>query len=599
MKKLRLAWPPPWDLIASALISILTLVAIQLSFPWAQGFIAPLGLILVILIPGYLFVLSLFPGRSDLGSRRRALLSLGFAALLAALASLGLTFTPRGLQPASLATILSLLGLFLSAFAYARSSELPSRKRFTLWSKRGSRSGRTLTRASRAVPKSRIASLFFVLLIGVLATLAFTLNTNQGSSSEKGYTEFNVSWPEHAAASLQTGSKITALAKIFNHEKGLINYTLRLNFNNTSLFSENLMLSRNESWEGPVSGILNGPLGRQRLDFLLFKEGDLSMPYRQNQLWINLTEDKSDDSMNFSKLNGSSDLNDSSDLNASEKVPLVTLEQDTRVVVQSIGDDSGGGSGSTAAGIKPSSSQIGQDSKIEQKSEAANEDHVQGSAQQPKKIAEQKSFKEDTSGKRQDGSHQEADLSLQTVEKSDDTLESKKKSEGADKSAESEEIRPEQIVSLSFSPADEKVDGNPAEIPNANAPGKDAKMALSSDTERLSDSTTDSSEPSKDRGADGNTGDNKGANSPTEEVVSDSGASQKDDSSKTSGIAKEIDSWVSTRGMGSSEKSQSGYSSGNIRYVKGSTGERAVLGRAGANPAQTSKARSKKPVILG
>ena len=593
---MRLAWPPLWDLIASALISILTLVLIQLSFPSTQGFIAPLGLILVILIPGYLFVLSLFPGRSDLGSRRRALLSLGFAALLAALASLGLTFTPRGLQPASLATILSLLALFLSAFAYARSSELPSRKRFTLWSKRGSRSGRKLARASRAVPKSRIISLFFVLLIGVLATLAFTLNTNQGSSSEKEYTEFNVSWQrgtEYEAASLQAGSKITAMAKIFNHEKGLINYTLKLTFNNTSLFSENLMLSRNESWEGPVSGILNGPLGRQRLDFLLFKEGDLSMPYRQDLLWINLTEDKSDDSLNFSKLNGSSDLN------ASEKKPPVTLEQNTRVVVLGIGDDSGGGSGSTVTGIKPSSSQIDQDSKIDQESEAANEDLVQGSAEQPKKIAGQKSGKEDISGKQQDGSHQEADLSLQTVEKSDSALDSKKKSDGVAKSSENEEIRPEPIVSLSASPAGEKVDGNPVEIPDANAPGKDAKIAPSSDTERLSDSTTDSPEPSKDRGADRDSADNKGANSPKDGAVPDSGASQKDDSSKTSGIAKEIDSWVSTRGMGSSEKSQSGYASGNIRYVKGSTGERAVLGRSGANPAQTSKSRSKKPVRLG
>jgi uncharacterized membrane protein len=600
MKKLRLAWPPPWDLIASALISILTLVLIQMSFPSMEGFIALLGLILVILIPGYLFVLSLFPGRSDLSSRRRALLSLGFAALLAALASLGLIFTPRGLQPASLATILSLLALFLSAFAYARSSELPSRKRFTLGSKRGSRSGKRLTRASRAVPKSRIISLFFVLLIGVLATLAFTLNANQGSSSEKGYTEFNVSWPkgtEYEAASLQAGSKITAQARIFNHENGLINYTLRLSFSNKSLFSENLMLSRNESWEGPVSGILNGSLGRQRLDFLLFKEGDLSMPYRQNQLWVNLTEDKSDDSMNFSKLNRSSDLNGSLDLNASEKVPPVTLEQDTRVVVQSIGDDSGGGSGSAVPGIKPSSSQIGQDSKIDQESEAPNSDHVQGSIEQKKEITEQKSSKEDASGKQQ-GSEKEVDLSLQKVEKSDGVLDSKKNSEGAEKSSENEAIKAEQAVSLSGSPIGEKNNGNPAEIPDSNAPKKDAEITLSSDTKRPSDSTTDSSEPSKDKGADGNSGDYTGANSPKEGGVPDSGVSRKD-GSKTSGIAKEIDSWVSTRGMGSSEKSQSGYVSGNIRYVKESTGERAVLGRAGENPAQTSKTRSKKPVRLG
>lgn len=552
--KLRLAWPPPWDLTASALISILTLVVIQLSFLSTQGFIAPLGLILVILIPGYLFVLSLFPGRSDLGSRRRALLSLGFAALLAALASLVLAFTPRGLQPASLTTVLSLLALFLSAFAYARSSELPSRKRFTLWSKRGSRSGRKFARASRAVPKGQIVSLFFVLLIGALATVAFTLNANQSSSSEKEYTEFDVYWPkgtEYEAASLPTGSRVTALAKIFNHEKDSVNYILRLTYNNTSLFSENMMLSRNQSWEGPVSGILNGSLGRQRLDFLLFKEGNLSTPYRQDQLWINLTEAKSDDSMNFSK------INESSDLNASEKKPPVTLEQNTKVVVLGIGDDSGG-SASTMAGIKPSSSQTDQDSEIDKVSKAA---------------------------------------------KNEETLANPK-------------------VSLSASLAGEKVDDNPVEILDGNGPGEDTKISASSDTDRLSVSTTGSPEPSKDEDVDRNSGDNKGMNSPKEADIpestpeteksvpsssgtaaiagaTNSGPSQKDNPPKASGIAQEIDSWVSTRGMGSSETSQRSYASGNIRYIKGSTGERAVLGRSGENSVQTRKSRSKKPVRLG
>ncbi len=555
MKKLRLAWPPPRDLTASALISILTLVMIQLSFPSVHGLIAPLGLILVVLIPGYLFVLSLFPGRSDLSLRRRAFLSLGFAALLAALASLGLTLTPRGLQPASLATILSLLALFLSAFAYARSSELPSRKRFALWSKRGSRSGKKLTRASRANSKIRAISLFFVLFIGVLAALAFTINFNQNSSNEKGYTEFNVSWPkgvEYETAPLPPGSKITAFAKIFNHEKGSVNYTLRLIHDNKSLFSEDLFLSRNKSWAGPVSCILNGSVGRQRLDFLLFKEGNLSRPYQQDLLWVNLTEDKSDDSKKFLK------INDSLDLNASEKKPPVTLEQNTKVVVLGIGDDSGGGSISNMAGIKPSSSQSGQDSQVDRGSEVA------------------KNVK----------------------------------------------TRADQIISLPEQPKEEKVEKDPVEIPDANSPDRDIKRASSFDTDGLAVSITGSPASSNEGGTDKNSRDNKDANSPKEgdvpespletgksvpvssgtgatAGVSDSGGSQKDASPKTSGISQEIDSWVSTRGMGSSEKSQTSYASGNIRYVRGSDGERAVLGRSGANPAQSSSSRHKKPVRLG
>jgi hypothetical protein len=52
-------------------------------------------------------------------------------------------------------------------------------------------------------------------------------------------------------------------------------------------------------------------------------------------------------------------------------------------------------------------------------------------------------------------------------------------------------------------------------------------------------------------------------------------------------------------GSGSSEKGHEAYESKNIKYVKGSTGGRAVLGRSGANPVQTSGGQSKKPVKLG
>jgi len=547
---LRLAWPPPGDLVASALISLLTLVLVHQSSPSMQGFSAPLGLLLVILIPGYLFVLSVFPARSDLGSRRRALLTLGFAALLAALASLGLTFTPRGLQPASLATILSLLALFLAALAYACSSQLPSRKRFTLWSRRGFRSGRRLARLPGPSNKGRFISLFFVLMaIVALAALAFTFNTNQVSSSEKGYTEFNVSWPkeaEYEAASLQMGGKVTALAKVFNHEKGKINYTLRLTLNNSSLFCKDLVLGRNESWQGPVSCTLNGPVGQQRLDFMLFKEENLSMPYRQDRLWINLSENKS------------------SMINDSENKPPVTMEQNTKVVVLGIGDDDGGGPGSSVTSQKPAS-QTDQRSKI---------------ASEPKRDAGQISGKGDSSGKQQqEVSPREADLGLPKPEKARGILDI---SDNDNKSSENEERQSESAIVSSASSQDKKADSNPEDRKDATSPKDGATPSPSADTEETVQSSDSSS-----------TGAAAGAK--------DSGAGQKDDSSKTSGIGKEIDSWVSTRGMGSgsSEKGHEAYESKNIKYVKGSTGGRAVLGRSGANPVQTSGGQSKKPVKLG
>ncbi|MDM7933975.1 MAG: DUF1616 domain-containing protein, partial [Methanothrix sp.] len=92
-----------------------------------------------------------------------------------------------------------------------------------------------------------------------------------------------------------------------------------------------------------------------------------------------------------------------------------------------------------------------------------------------------------------------------------------------------------------------------------------------------------------------------GALSPSDDGAREDDASGSQDTSgspkvgsETSEIGREIDSWVSTRGIGASRR-QEGYQSRNIRYVRGSSGEMAVLGRSSAAPAPVSK----EPVRLG
>ena len=152
---MRLSRPPSWDFTASALISVFALFLVHLSPPSIQGFSTILGFLLAIPLSGYLLMLSLFPAQSDLGSRRRALLSLGAST-------------------------------FLAAIAYVRRSALPPRKRLVFWSIRGRRSGRFLASSPLAGTKVRFVSLLFVLIIICAITASvFTNYANQSSSSEK------------------------------------------------------------------------------------------------------------------------------------------------------------------------------------------------------------------------------------------------------------------------------------------------------------------------------------------------------------------------------------------------------------------------------
>jgi len=193
---LRLAWPPPWHLTASILISIAALVLVHLSPDTVKDFSVPLGLILVILIPGYLLVLAIFPSVSDLTGKRRALLSLGFDAILTVLVCMVLMLTPRGLQPASLATILSLLSLFLCAVAHARWSALPRRRRFVILSNSGFRTSKVFARTTRSKGK-RSAFHIAVLLVAIfaIAAFAYTINMYQGTHEDAGFTDYDYSAP--------------------------------------------------------------------------------------------------------------------------------------------------------------------------------------------------------------------------------------------------------------------------------------------------------------------------------------------------------------------------------------------------------------------
>ncbi|NMB86597.1 MAG: DUF1616 domain-containing protein, partial [Methanothrix sp.] len=380
---MRLAWPPPWHLTASVLISILVLGLVHLSPELFHDFSVPLGLILVIFIPGYLLVLAIFPAGSDLTGKRRTLLSLGFDAILTVLVCLILVLTPRGLQPASLATILSLLSLFLCAVAHARWSAFPRRRRFVILSNSGFRTSKALARATRGKGK-RSAVHFALLLVAIFAIAAFAYAINmyqvyqgtlyQGTRDDAGFTEFHVSllrWSDDA--SLKAGSPVTVQAQIINHENRAIDYTLWLLLNGSTVLRKNLTLSRNETWRGPVSFILNGQAGGHRLDFLLFEDYDYSAPSQEDHLWINLSENKS--MQNNSMQNTTSDKNSSVTDEQRGKVSILSASKGGSQVDY---QPSGGGVVSASTGKSSKSS-----SKMTQESRTIQENSsVQSSSQE-------------------------------------------------------------------------------------------------------------------------------------------------------------------------------------------------------------------------
>ena len=110
-------------------------------------------------------------------------------------------------------------------------------------------------------------------------------------------TEFYILGPEGKADNYPTnymlGGNGTVIVGITNHEYRHVNYTMDIRLKNTSLplspDQKYVSLGHNETWEKAVT--INPPFEgtNMELEFLLFNEIE-SIPYRNLNLWINVTE---------------------------------------------------------------------------------------------------------------------------------------------------------------------------------------------------------------------------------------------------------------------------------------------------------------------
>ncbi len=94
---------------------------------------------------------------------------------------------------------------------------------------------------------------------------------------------------------------------VVNHEYATVNYTMTINLNSTArvnytsekeppedilILTKNVTLANNETWERPVNYTLNRTGDYQKLEFLLYKEGNFTASYRDLHLWVNVSGSK-------------------------------------------------------------------------------------------------------------------------------------------------------------------------------------------------------------------------------------------------------------------------------------------------------------------
>jgi len=315
----------PADLLAAGImaLAVLLFTLTPLSSPFLR---VPIGLLMVLFVPGYVLIAALFPKKGDLDGIERIALSFGLSIAVVPLIGLGLNYTPWGIRLVPVVISISAFTLLMAATAYWRRMSLPLEERFSLHLRQWSDSLRAEIRAERE--KGWVdRALTIILILSIIASIAALVYVVVTPKEGEKFTEFYILGPGGKAYAYPTevkaGANSTVIVGVVNHEYRLTNYTMEIQVNNTppidiklnesensslesatttlsaleedrsdlvvSIMRMNLSLLHNETWERPVTYILDEPGDRQKLQFLLYKEGNFTVPYRDLHLWVNVT----------------------------------------------------------------------------------------------------------------------------------------------------------------------------------------------------------------------------------------------------------------------------------------------------------------------
>jgi uncharacterized membrane protein len=287
----------PRDLLIVAGLVLLTDILVLLPVFSGSFLRTYLGILMVLLLPGYALTGALFPAKNDLEGIERAAVSLGLSIAVVPTMGLALNYTVWGIREIPILTTISAFTLLMCAIAYHRRNLLPETEAFEIPFKATFLDLKTEILKKPESATDRVLAVFLVFsVLASVGSLAYIIgNPKEGEH----FTEFYILGSNKTADNYQTefvqGEKGTVFVGIVNHEHRFVNYTMDVKLGNRSLpLPENqkrISLANNMSWEEPVTftPLIEG--NDTKLEFLLFNETEKTIPYRNLYLWINVTKE--------------------------------------------------------------------------------------------------------------------------------------------------------------------------------------------------------------------------------------------------------------------------------------------------------------------
>lgn len=245
-----------------------------------------LGLPFILFFPGYALMAALFPKKEGIGSIERLTLSLAMSFVTVSLIGLIFNYTPWGIR-------LEPMLYSIASFIFITSVIAWFRRRRLLWEERFGIEFHLVLPSWRMGIGDKALSIILVLaILGALGVAGYVIATPKAGDK---FTDFYILGLKEQAADypkeLRVGEEGRVIVGIANHEYETVNYRIEVRINGARNNEvKPIVLEHNEKWEEIVSFSLSEPREDQKVEFFLYKNGEVEPCLKPLHLWVDVTQ---------------------------------------------------------------------------------------------------------------------------------------------------------------------------------------------------------------------------------------------------------------------------------------------------------------------
>lgn len=244
-----------------------------------------LGTLFVIFFPGYVLMVTLFPGKGQMGGVERIALSFGMSIAVVPLIGLILNYTPWGIRLESILGAVASFIFIMSLIAWFRRQRLPREERF------GAEFHVALPSREIGIWDKTLSILLLLAILGAFGTVGYIIASPKVGER---FSEFYILGLEGKAVDYPTelavGEEGMVIVGIINNERKVVSYRVEVKVDDEKKNEVGpVVLEHDEQWEGEVGFVLEKVKDNQRVEFLLYKN-DGSEAYLTLHLWVDVTQ---------------------------------------------------------------------------------------------------------------------------------------------------------------------------------------------------------------------------------------------------------------------------------------------------------------------